>query len=112
MAVDSVLHSIILKHLQVDSFVVSTTGQMGILLGHTATMTELNCVGGGCVFNHPNLVVDTVTVEVVPIVRFNPDVVKRVLPNSHRSQAQLVLVVFDSTMPFSLLLQVNAEKLV
>lgn len=91
---------------------VVPTGQLGILLGHTATMTELNCVGDGCIFNHPNSVVDTVTVEVVPIVRIYPDLVQKGLAEFHTSRVQLLLIVFDSTMPCSLLLQVNAEKLV
>lgn len=72
--------------------VPATTGQMGVLPGHTATMTELKpgilalhvsneitkyFVSGGFAFIYPNSVADIITVEAVPIDRIDPDMVQK-----------------------------------
>lgn len=79
-------------YMQVDMVIVpATTGQMGVLPGHTATMTELKpgilsiqqgnettkyFVSGGFAFIHSNSVADIITVEAVTIDKIDPNMVK------------------------------------
>ncbi|KAL2892590.1 ATP synthase subunit delta' mitochondrial [Bienertia sinuspersici] len=86
-------HSTDLLNQQVDMVTVpATTGQMGILPGHTATMTELNpgilllhqgnqttkyFVSAGFAFVHPNSVADIITLEAVPINRIDPNMIEK-----------------------------------
>ncbi|KNA24084.1 hypothetical protein SOVF_018380 [Spinacia oleracea] len=81
-----------LSNKEVDMVIVpATTGQMGVLPGHTATMTELKpgilsiqqgnettkyFVSGGFAFIHSNSVADIITVEAVTIDKIDPNMVK------------------------------------
>ncbi|XP_074280049.1 ATP synthase subunit delta', mitochondrial-like [Silene latifolia] len=78
---------------QVDMITVpATTGQMSILPGHMASMTELNpgvlslhegnettkyFISGGFALTHPNSVTDLIAEESVPIERIDPDLVQK-----------------------------------
>ncbi|KAH9611799.1 hypothetical protein KSS87_010622 [Heliosperma pusillum] len=78
---------------QVDMITVpAATGQMSILPGHMATMTELNpgllslhegnettkyFISGGFALTHPNSVTDVIVEEAVPIERIDPDLVQK-----------------------------------
>lgn len=83
----------LLCDLQVDMVIVpATTGQMGVLPGHVATIAELKpgvlsvhdgndvtkyFVSSGFAFVHANSVTDVVAVEAVPIDRIDPSLVQK-----------------------------------
>lgn len=70
----------------------ATTGQMGVLPGHVATIAELKpgvlsvhegndiskyFVSGGFAFVHANSVADIIAVEAVPLDRIDPNLVQK-----------------------------------
>ncbi|RWW08491.1 hypothetical protein GW17_00028062 [Ensete ventricosum] len=82
-----------LIYFQVDMVIVpATTGQMGVLPGHVATIAELKpgvlsvhegnevtkyFVSSGFAFIHANSVTDIVAVEAVPVDRIDPSLVQK-----------------------------------
>ncbi|CAH9097207.1 unnamed protein product [Cuscuta epithymum] len=78
---------------EVDMVIVSTTtGELGILPGHVATIAELKpgvmsvhegndvmkyFVSGGFAFVHSNSVTDIMALEAVPIEKIDPDIVEK-----------------------------------
>ncbi|KAG9132524.1 hypothetical protein Leryth_008449 [Lithospermum erythrorhizon] len=80
---------------EVDMVIVpATTGQMGILPGHVATIAELKpglvtvhegndikkyFVSSGCAFVHPNSIADIIAIEAVPIEQVDQAVVQKSL---------------------------------
>lgn len=79
--------------LQVDMVIIpATTGQMGVLPGHVATIAELKpgvlsvhegndvtkyFVSGGFAFVHANSFADIVAVEAVPLDQIDPNLVQK-----------------------------------
>ncbi|KAL0429420.1 UNVERIFIED_CONTAM: ATP synthase subunit delta', mitochondrial [Sesamum radiatum] len=74
--------------------VPATTGQMGILPGHVASISELKAgllsihegnevtkyfISSGFVFVHSNSVTDIIAIEAVPIEQVDPDSVQKYL---------------------------------
>ncbi|KAK4414314.1 ATP synthase subunit delta', mitochondrial [Sesamum alatum] len=84
-----------LSNKQVDMVIVpATTGQMGILPGHVASISELKAgllsihegnevtkyfISSGFVFVHSNSVTDIIAIEAVPIEQVDPDSVQKYL---------------------------------
>lgn len=84
---------LILVCLQVDMVIIpATTGQMGVLPGHVATIAELKpgvlsvhegnevakyFISSGFAFIHANSYADVIAVEAVPIDRIDPNLVQK-----------------------------------
>lgn len=83
----------ILSVFQVDMVIVpATTGQMGVLPGHVATIAELKpgvisvhegsdvskyFLSGGFAFVHANSIADIIAIEAVPVDRIDPALVQK-----------------------------------